>query len=157
MRFHQWINRSHITKTTNMNKLKIGDKVWHPCSMDIIEHKVIAVHEYEKFTHYTTKALRNVGACGQVEVILDEHKGKLRFVELLREDELKYASGLQDFVEGDYYSNESEAKLRFYEKQLTIFRFDMQQKEALYNEAKRGFEKVELIINKIKEELKWGD
>ena len=133
--------------------LKIGDKVWHPCSIDIIEHRVIGIHEYEGFTQYVTKAVNNVGACGKIEVILDGRKGNLRFVELLHEDELEYARGLQDFVEGDYYSNLSEAKLQFYQKQLTSFRSNMERKEALYNEAKRSLEKVELIIEKIKEEL----
>lgn len=134
--------------------IKIGDRLWHPCNIDIIEHKVVSIRQFEGFNHYVTKAVHNVGACGRVEVILDEHNGKLRFVELLHEEELPYASGLQDFVEGNYYSNKKEAELEFYEKQISIARSNMNEKERWYKTAKARYEQVNLIITKITESLK---
>lgn len=131
--------------------IKIGDTLWHPCNMDIIEHKVTSIRQFEGFNHYVTKAVRNVGACGRVEVILDEHKGKLRFVELLHEEEIEYSSGLQDFVEGNYYTNKKEAELEFYKQQETIAWSNMEQKEKWYKEAKARYEQVKLIVSKIKE------
>lgn len=134
--------------------IKIGDILWHPCNIDIIEHKVVSIRQFEGFNHYITKAVHNVGACGRVEVILDEHKGKLRFVELLHEEEIESASGLQDFVEGNYYTNKKEAQLEFYEQQNTIAWSNMEQKERWYKEAKARYEQVKLIVSKIKDELK---
>ena len=81
--------------------IKIGDPLWHPCSMDIIEHKVVSIRQFEGFNHYVTKSVHKVGASGILEVILDEHKGKLRFVELLDEESIEYVSGLKDFIEGN--------------------------------------------------------
>jgi len=131
--------------------IKIGDTLWHPCSIDIIEHKVTSIRQFEGFNHYVTKAVKNVGACGRVEVILDEHKGKLRFVELLHEEEIEYSSGLQDFVEGNYYTNKKEAELEFYKQQETIAWSNMEQKEKWYKEAKARYEQVKLIVSKLKE------
>lgn len=134
--------------------IKIGDILWHPCNIDIIEHKVVSIRQFEGFNHYVTKAVHNVGACGRVEVILDEHKGKLRFVEFLHEEEIEYSSGLQDFIEGNYYTNKKEAQLEFYEQQNTIAWSNMEQKERWYKEAKARYEQVKLIVSKIKDELK---
>ena len=97
----------YLKEMITMN-IKIGDSLWRPCNVDIIEHRVISIRQYEGFNHYVTKAVHNVGACGRVEVILDEHKGKLTFVELLDEEDLKYSSGLKDFVEGTYYTTKKE-------------------------------------------------
>lgn len=134
--------------------IKIGDSLWHPCNIDIIEHKVVSIRQFEGFNHYVTKAVHNVGACGRVEVILDEHNSKLRFVELLHEEELPHASGLQDFVEGNYYANKKEAELEFYEQQISIARSNMDEKERWYKAAKARYEQVNLIITKITESLK---
>jgi len=131
--------------------IKIGDSLWHPCNMDIIEHKVTSIRQFEGFNHYVTKAVRNVGACGKVEVILDEHKGKLRFVELLHEEEIEYSSGLGDFVEGNYYTNKKEAELEFYTQQEYLCRRKVDERERWYKEAKDRYEQVKLIVSKIKE------
>lgn len=134
--------------------IKIGDTIWHPCSIDIIEHKIVSIRQFEGFNHYIAKAIHNVGACGRVEVILDEHKGKLRFVELLHEEEIEYSSGLQDFIEGNYYTNKEEARLEFYNQQQTIAWSNMEQKEKWYKEAKARYEQVKLIVDRIENELK---
>lgn len=134
--------------------IKIGDSLWHPCNMDIIEHKVTSIRQFEGFNHYVCKALHNVGACGRVEVILDEHKGKLRFVELLFEEDLEYSSGLRDFVEGNYYTNKKEAELEFYRQQETIAWTNMEQKKRWYEDAVKRHEQVKLLVKTIKESLK---
>lgn len=138
----------------NNTSLKIGDSVWHPCSIDIIEHKITSIRQFEGFNHYITKAVRNVGACGRIEVVIDEHKFCLRFVELLHEDELEYSSGLQDFIEGNYYSNRKEAELEFYTKQQTLAWSNMEQKKRLYEEADKRYNQVKLLVTQIKESLK---
>lgn len=134
--------------------IKIGDILWHPCSMDIIEHKVISVRQYEGFNHYISKAVKNVGACGRVEVILDEHKGKLRFVELIDEENIEYASGLQDFIEGNYYVDKKEAELEFYKKQETLTWSDMEQKKRWYEDAVKRHEQVKLLVKALKDKIK---
>ena len=137
-----------------MNELKIGDSLWHPCNMDIIEHKITSIRQYEGFTHYVTKAVHSVGACGKVEVILDGRKDNLWFVELLHEDELEHASGLQDFIEGVYYSDKRKAELDFYRQQEVLTWANMDQKKRWYEEAKIRHEQVALIVKKIIETLK---
>lgn len=135
-------------------KIEVGTTLWHPCSLDIIEHKVTCVKQYEGFTHYEAKAVRNVGACGRIEVILDEHKGKIRFVELVDEDEIEYSSGLQDFVEGIYYTDKRQAELEFYNNQVRITYSNVEQKKSWLQEAQKNHERVKLIVEKIKESLK---
>ena len=134
-------------------EIKIGQSLWHPCNMDIIEHKVISIRQFEGFNHYITKAVHNVGACGKVEVILDEHKGKLRFVELLHEEELEYARGLQDFIEGNYYADKREAELEFYNQQVTLCWSAMEQKKKWYEDAVKRHDQVKLLVKTIKESL----
>lgn len=56
--------------------IKIGDSLWHPRNLDIIQHKVTSIRQYEGFNHYVCKAVHNVGACGRIEIILDEHNYK---------------------------------------------------------------------------------
>lgn len=134
--------------------LKIGDSLWHPCSMDIIEHKITSIRQYEGFNHYVTKAVHNVGACGKVEVILDGRKDNLWFVELLHEDELEYGKGLHDFVEGVYYSDKRKAELDFYRQQEILTNSNMEQKKRWYEDAVKRHEQVKLIVKTIKESLK---
>lgn len=134
--------------------MNIGDSLWHPCSMDIIEHKITSIRQFEGFNHYVSKTVRNVGACGKVEVVLDEHNGKLRFVELIDEDEIEYSSGLQDFVEGNYYSDKRTAELEFYENQRNLTWSSMDKQERLYNQAKADHERDTLMVDKIKQSLK---
>lgn len=137
-----------------MSDLKIGDSLWHPCNMDIIEHKIISIRQFEGFNHYIAKAVRNVGACGRVEVILDEHKGHLRFVELLDEENIKYSSGLQDFVEGKYYADKRKAELDFYRQQEVLTWSNMEQKKRWYEDALNRHNQVKLLVKSIIDSLK---
>jgi hypothetical protein len=137
-----------------MEEIKIGDKLYHPMSIDIIEHKVISIRKFEDFNQYVLKATNNVGACGRVEVIVDEHKGNLRFVELVDEDDIQYSSGLQDFVEGNYYRTLEEAKIVHYEIQRTLAWSNMDNKERLYKEAKVRYEQVDKLVKDLKELIK---
>ena len=134
--------------------MNIGDKLWHPCGIDIIEHKITSIRQFDGFNHYVAKAVNNVGACGKIEVIVDEHNGKFRFVELIDEDGIEYSSGLGDFVEGNYYADKKEAELDFYSNQETLTWSNIEHKERLYLEAKKNHERVKLIVSKIKESLK---
>jgi len=140
-----------------MKEIKIGDSLWHPCSVDIIEHKITSIRQYDGFTHYVTKAVHNVGACGRVEVILDGRKNDLWFVELLDEDKLNYVNGLQDFVEGIYYSDKRKAELAFYGQQETLSWSNMEQKKRWYDDAVKRHNQVTLIVKKIRESLKADD
>lgn len=137
-----------------MKIINIGDTLWHPCNMDIIEHKVISIRQFEGFNHYVLKSVHNVGACGKIEVIIDEHKGRLRFVELLYEEDIPYSSGLQDFVEGNYYTDKREAELEFYRQQEILTWSNMEQKKKWYEESLKRHEQVKLIVKKITESLK---
>ena len=136
--------------------MKVGDLLWHPCSMDIIEHKVVGVHTYEGFTQVTTKATHNVGSCGKIECVLDIRKGRITFVELVDEDDIEYASGLQDFIEGEYYTSKPEARKEFYRVQHTIVYGKMKDRELLYKESVEQYERVQRIIKEIEEELICG-
>lgn len=146
-----------------MNKeIKIGDKVWHPCSIDVIEHKVTGIFNYESSngdtaTQIHTKSVNRVGACGWIECILDYRNGRLRFVELIDEAEIEHASGLQDFIEGEYYTDKRQARLVFYNQQESIAWNNMDEKERLFKEAKGRYEKIQLIVSKIKEDLASDD
>lgn len=133
-----------------MSKIQIGDEIFHPCSVDIIKHKVISIRQFEDFTHYVLKAVSNVGACGRIEVIVDEHKGKLRFVELVGEENVPHASGLQDFVEGNYYTTIEKAKVEFYDNQRIIAWSSMEKAERAYKKAKEHYNQIELLIKTFK-------
>lgn len=134
--------------------IKINDSLFHPCSLDIIEHKVTSIRQFEGFNHYVLKAVRNVGACGRLEVIVDEHKGNLRFIELVDEEVIEHASGLQDFIEGNYYRTLPEARLVFYEQQKTLAWSNMNNKERLFKEAKDRYEQVKLLVKNLSDEVK---
>lgn len=133
--------------------IKIGDSLWHPCNMDIIEHKIISIRQFDGFNHYVCKSVHNVGACGRIEIILDEHNGKLKFVELVNEERIQYASGLQDFIEGNYYADKREAQLEFYDQQQTLTWSNMEQKKRWYEDALKRHEQVKLLVKQIKESL----
>ncbi len=136
-----------------MIELKVGDSVWHPCSLDIIEHKVISITQYERFTHCHVRSVKNVGACGRVEVILDVRKDTLLFVELVDEDTLPYARGLQDFVEGKYYTTLNEARIEFYKVQERLALRDVENLEKRLKDAKSIYETVKLLIKTFKEDI----
>lgn len=137
-----------------MKDLKINDIMWHPCSIDIIQHKVTSIRQFDGFRHIVLKSVHNVGACGRVEVIVSENNGKYRFVELMYEDSIEHASGLQDFVEGNYYTDKREAKLEFYKQQETLSWASMDRQKRLYDKCKENYERVKLIVKNIKEDLK---
>lgn len=134
-----------------MENIKVGDFIYHPCSIDIIEHKVVAIIQYEGFKQLHLKAVHNVGACGRIEVIIDCRKDKMIFVELVNEDTIDYASGLQDFVEGFYYESKSKAREEFYSNQLTLARSNMYQKERLLKEAKDRVAQIEVLLKNLKD------
>jgi predicted nucleotide-binding protein (sugar kinase/HSP70/actin superfamily) len=134
--------------------IKVNDPIWHPCNMDIIEHKVISIRQFDGFNHYVLKAKHDVGACGKLEVIIDEHKGNLRFVELLDEENIEYSSGLQDFVEGNYYTDLNKAKLSFYTQQETLAWSNMEQKKRWYEDAVKRHNQVKLLVKELKELIK---
>lgn len=129
-----------------MTELKIGDPFYHPCSMDIIDYKIMSVRLYEQRTEYVLKSVYNVGACGRIEVIVSESNGKFRFVELVDEDLIEYSRGLGDFVEGFYYPTRDEAKLEFYKAQIATALSDVSQKERGLKDAKDRLAKIEAII-----------
>lgn len=142
-----------------MKEIKVGDKLYHPCSMDIIEHKVIAIIQYEGFKHYRTQATHNVGACGKVEVILNEHKNfnqeqYLFFIELIDEENIKYASGLKDFIEGKYYLTLDEAKLAFYRERVLMYSSRVSKAEADLKKAKSDYEGIKKLVNDLIELIK---
>ena len=134
--------------------IKVNDPIWHPCNMDIIEHKDISIRQFDGFNHYVLKAKHDVGACGKLEVIIDEHKGNLRFVELLDEENIEYSSGLQDFVEGNYYTDLNKAKLSFYTQQETLAWSNMEQKKRWYEDAVKRHNQVKLLVKELKELIK---
>ena len=94
--------------------LDIGTTMWHPCSIDIIEHKVTGVREYEDHTQYELTSKHKVGASGIIKVLIAEKKGQYNFIGMI--GDYPYESGLQDFVEGKYYSTNKEAKLAYYKR-----------------------------------------
>ena len=63
-------------------------------------------------------------------------------------------SGLQDFIEGNYYTNNDKAKIEFYRQQelLVVSRVDRCQKEL--NSAKSKLERVKAIIKQAKDSIK---
>lgn len=126
--------------------MNIGDRLWHPMSIDIIEHKVIAIHQYETFLQVTTQSVHSVGACGKITCRLDVRDNHITFVDLEDEDE---RDGLGDFVEGQYYTTFNEARRKFYETQLWIARGNVSDKERLLKEAKSRLTQVEAILKQI--------
>lgn len=134
--------------------IQIKDHMWHPCGLDIIEHVVTGIRQYEGFNHYELKSVSQVGACGKLNVLVDEHDGKFRFVKLVDADFDEYASGLQDFVEGEYFPIKEDAELVWYEAQRVLTWSNMDQKKRWYEEAKKNHERVEAIVKRIKESIK---
>lgn len=133
--------------------MKINDLVYHPCSIDVLEFKVIGIQYWSNATQsytkqYILKATSNVGACGKVEVLVMKYLDKYIFIGLIDED-LPYASGLQDFVEGNYYSDKDKARLEYYRQQELLAYNNMDNKLKVYQEAKARYEQIKSIIQKI--------
>lgn len=132
--------------------LKIGDNLYHPCSMDIMEHKVTSIHIHETFTEYVIKATHPIGACGYVESLIRENKkGVFIFIELVVDT--KWSSGLEDFVEGFYYQDKNEAKIEYYNIQLNLALSNKNRYEHLLEEATNRYNQVSNLIKVCKEEL----
>lgn len=134
-------------------QINIGDKMWHPCSMDIIEHEVIGIRHYETITLYELRSTKKVGASGRIEILVNKYLDKFTFVQLIDEDLIEYARGLQDFIEGNYYLSYNEARLEFINKQRLLALSNMEEKKRLFNAANERYKQVCLLIETIKEEL----
>ena len=128
--------------------IAIGTELWHPLSLDIISHKVIGVLQYEDRVIYIAKATDNVGASGRVEVELsvDLHS-VIRFIGLVKDCD--YSSGLQDFVEGIYYTDRNEARKAFYKIQKTVAWSNMEEKHRIYKEAKKSYDTCCRILKEL--------
>ena len=138
-----------------MERLKIGDTLWHPCNYDVIEHKIKGVREYEDFVQYETQAVRNVGASGRIQLLLSHRENKILFVGYVNGEESIYAeSGLMDFVEGYYYTNKSEAEVVYYENQRILSWSSMNKHKQLYEQSKKNYDKVEKLVKDLKEKVK---
>lgn len=134
--------------------IKINDAVWHACNMDIIEYRVKSITEYDNFIHYNLISKYPVGACGVIEVIVSENNGKLRFVELIDEDEIEHSSGLGDFVEGFYYTDFKEARLEHLDQQRLLSYTSMEKNRRLYEQSKKNYGRVEKLVKELKLSIK---
>ena len=136
-------------------ELQINDKLYHPCSLDIIEFKIIGIRQYEDSTLYEAKALYNVGACGRVEVLLKVDKyDVIRFIGIKDSYDDEYGRGLEDFVEGKYYLERLEARLEHNEQQRILCWDNMENTRRIYETSKNMYDKVEKIVQGIKNDLK---
>lgn len=136
-------------------KLQINTKLYHPCSLDIIEFKITGIRQYEDSTLYEAKALNNVGACGRVEILLKIDKyDVIRFVGIKDSYDDEYGRGLEDFVEGKYYLERLEARLEHNEQQRILCWDNMENKRRIYETSKNMYDKVEKIVQGIKNDLK---
>ena len=135
--------------------LQINDKLYHPCSLDIIEFKIIGIRQYEDNVLYEAKALNNVGACGRVEILLKIDKyNVIRFIGIKDSYEDEYGRGLEDFVEGKYYLEKLEARLEHNEQQRILCWNNMENTRRIYETSKNMYDKVEKIVQGIKNDLK---
>jgi hypothetical protein len=135
--------------------LELNTKLYHPCSIDIIEHKVVGVSTFldsndKTITIYRLKALQNVGACGRLEVEIIQQKDKFIFYSLINEDNIPHASGLQDFIEGNYYTDKEKARLEFYNMHIKYARQRVESLTKTLEQAKNEQKRIENIINVIK-------
>ena len=136
-------------------ELQINDKLYHPCSLDIIEFKVTGVRQYEDNVLYEAKALDNVGACGRVEILLKIDKyDVIRFIGIKDSYDDEYGRGLEDFVEGKYYLKRLEARLEHNEQQRILCWDNMENTRRIYEQSKDMYDKVEKIVQGIKNDLK---
>ena len=136
-------------------ELQINDKLYHPCSLDIIEFTIIGIRQYEDNVLYEAKALNNVGACGRVEILLKIDKyDVIRFIGIKDSYDDEYGRGLEDFVEGKYYLKRLEARLEHNEQQRILCWDNMENKKRIYEQSKAMYDKVEKIVQGIKNDLK---
>ena len=136
-------------------KLQINTKLYHPSSLDIIEFKITGIRQYEDSTLYEAKALDNVGACGRVEILLKIDKyDVIRFIGIKDSYDDEYGRGLEDFVEGKYYLERLEARLEHNEQQRILCWDNMENTRRIYETSKNMYDKVEKIVQGIKNDLK---
>ena len=136
-------------------ELQINTKLYHPCSLDIIEFKITGIRQYEDSTLYEAKALDNVGACGRVEILLKIDKyDVIRFIGIKDSYDDEYGRGLEDFVEGKYYLKRLEARLEHNEQQRILCWDNMENKKRMYEQSKAMYDNVEKIVQGIKNDLK---
>ena len=136
-------------------KLQINTKLYHPCSLDIIEFKITGIRQYEDSTLYEAKVLDNEGACGREEVLLKIDKyDVIRFIGIKDSYDDEYGRGLEDFVEGKYYLKRLEARLEHNEQQRILCWDSMENKKRIYETSKNMYDKVEKIVQGIKNDLK---
>lgn len=136
-------------------ELQINTKLYHPCSLDIIEFKITGIRQYEDSTLYEAKALDNVGACGRVEILLKIDKyDVIRFIGIKDSYDDEYGRGLEDFVEGKYYLEKLEARLEHNEQQRILCWDNMENTRRIYETSKNMYDKVEKIVQNIKNDLK---
>jgi len=137
-----------------MEKLSIGTLLWHPCNMDIIPHKIIGIRTYEDRVVYESQAISSVGACGKVKVLLTpDRNGMLRYIDFDESWRHEYESGLKDFVEGNYYTNQLEASLAYKEQQRILCQASMENRRREYEASKEQYDRVCKIIESIKKDL----
>lgn len=127
--------------------LQIYDIVWRPCSVDIIGYKITAIINYGGFVHYRAKSIDKVGACGIIEVVLFCKDNHIRFVELIDEENIPYASGLQDFVEGEYYKSKEEAKKVYYQRALLSQSTYMEECKRRYEDSVKRYKEIQTLLN----------
>ena len=134
------------------NQIKVGDLMWHPCSIDIMEHRVTSITEYENFVEYKLKSTHHIGACGIIEIIVRKSNDKLIFVELVDEDSIYAASGLQDFIEGYYYTTKKDARLEYYCIIEMHYWGVVDKAETQLKKAKKEHLRIKNLIKNIKDE-----
>lgn len=134
--------------------MQINDKLYHPWSMGILEFIVVSITKFENFKQYSLHSVENVGACGTIEILVQENNGELRFVELLAvTNNEEYSNGIEDFIDGFYFKSKTEARLAFYREQKVLAYSNWDQKRRLCEEAKKRLEQVELLVKELTEEL----
>lgn len=129
--------------------INLGDLVYHPMSVDIIEFKVISINQkLDQIIEYQLRSTHNVGACGILEIaVVPTDLGYLTYKELITCDNEEYSSGLGDFIEGKFYLNRLDARLKYYELFIYNLENNMDNKFQIYLEAKRSYDKSLKIIN----------
>jgi len=137
-----------------MKELEIGTLIYHPCSLDILEFKIIGQRKYEKALIYEMIATHNVGVYEKIEVLVSQDKNNnLRFIGYIEDWKDEYKSGLEDFLKGKYYSNKQEARLSYYELQRTLILSNVEEQKRLYENAKLNYNKVEKTLEEIRKEI----
>ena len=90
-----------------------------------------------------------------VEILLKIDKyDVIRFVGIKDSYDDEYGRGLEDFVEGKYYLERLEARLEHNEQQRILCWDNMENTRRIYETSKNMYDKVEKIVQGIKNDLK---